>query len=126
MNRFLLSTVAGILTLVLSGPAWAGGHGHSYGHSSGGSHNVVSHGGTSYHTRYGTKFSHGHYFSGRHQHFWTSSRWSGRYGRNVYWYPGNASWYYWDAALNGYYPLSYLAIAPPDAPVAPPDGPPVP
>lgn len=127
MNRLLLSAVAGILTLALSSPAWAGGHGHSYGSSSGGSHSFVSHSGTSrsyttntsYHTRFGTKFSHGYYFSGPNHHFWTSRNWSSRYGCYCYWYPGNSSWYYWSAAQNGYYPIGYIAIAPPVVTVVP-------
>ena len=119
MNRFLLSTVAGMLLLTLSSSAHAGGHGHSYSSSKsfGGSYRFST--ASSYHLRYGTPFSHGYYFYGLNNHFWTSSGWSSRYGCNLYWYPGNSSWYYWSGALNGYYPIGYITIAPPVATVVP-------
>jgi hypothetical protein len=156
MSRFLLSAVAGALTLALSGTAQAG-HGHSSSHSySGGSSYSKYNGGTfhtsnyskfnagttrsfsttnSYHLKYGTKFSYGYYFSGRNNHFWSSYSFSRRYGCYCYWYPALSCWYYWYAPGNCYYPISYITVAPPVAvagpvasvpPPAGPAGPPTP
>jgi hypothetical protein len=127
MSRFFVSAAVGTLALALSGPAWAGSHGHSPSHSSGGSYTFAAHGSLShnyaiskpYHLQYGTKFSHGYYFYGPNHHFWTSTYWSSRYGCNCYWCPSACCWYYWCAPRYCYYPISYIAIAPPYAVAAP-------
>jgi len=128
MYRLVLSAVAGVLTLALSNPAQAG---HNGGRSSSMSSHSMSNGSTyhstshnystsnSYHMQYGKKFSHGYYFSGSNHPSWSSSCWSSRYGCNCYWYPGTSCWYYWCAPQCCYYPVSYIAIAPPCASCVP-------
>jgi hypothetical protein len=131
MVRFLLPTVAAALTLALTGPAHAhgpsypGGISHSYG-------SRTSWNGPSYAQHYGTPLGHGYSFSARN-FYWSSRRWSSRYGFYSYWNPYVNSWYYWNPARSSYYPLSYLKGMPPTmaAPTPPrgslpPAGPPVP
>jgi hypothetical protein len=76
--------------------------------------------GHSYFSHYGTRFSHGYYFR-RNNFYWNRSWWSDRYGCYYYWNPYASGWYYWYAPGSCYYPISYIASAPPAvvAPVPP-------
>ena len=144
MSRFLLSAVAGVLSLALTSPA----HAHGPSHGGGGarptftSHNRSSFNSThrqSFVQRYGRRMSHGYSFNARN-FYWNSRRWSSRYGCYCYWCPYVNSWYYWSASQASYYPLSYITVVPPTVVVPtpgiggpagpggmmPPPGPPVP
>ena len=127
MSRFLLTAFAGLATLVLTSPAHAGGRGYS-GSVSHVSHNYsTTHNVSTFRTfstphsfvqKYGTKFSHGYYFSSKN-FYYNTRRWSSRYGCYCYWCPYVNSWYYWSPAQTCYYPLSYITVAPPTVVVAP-------
>src|SRR5204862_154732 len=65
-----------------------------------------------------TRFSHGHYYTGRSHRHWTHYYWNPRYGCNFYWDPWASSYYYWYAPEERYYPASYVGIAPPPQAVA--------
>ena len=123
MSRFLISAVAGVLTLALTSPAHAHGHGHATGmrstsisHNQSSVHSLNNH---SFVQKYGTKMSHGYSFSSRN-FYWNSRCWSGRYGCYCYWCPYVNCWYYWCASQTCYYPVSYITIAPPTVIVTPP------
>jgi hypothetical protein len=127
MSRLLLITAA-VLSLALVNPAQARGPGHSYS----GSFHSSYRSGPSYFSHYGTRFSHGYYF-GRNNFYWNRSYWYSRYGCYCYWNPYASSWYYWYAPGSCYYPISYIAVAPPPAGVPagpggtmPPAAPPLP
>jgi hypothetical protein len=114
MSRFLLSVVAGVLTLALASPAHAHGHAGAVRSTFSSPNRSAFH---SLNTRsfaqtYGRRIDHGYAFSARN-FYWNRRYWSSRYGRYCYWCPYVNSWYYWNAAQASYYPLSYLSGVPP-------------
>jgi hypothetical protein len=123
MSRFLLTAVAGVLTLALTSPAHAHGPSHvggvrttSISHNQPSIHSLT---GQSFVQKYGRKLSHGYAFSARH-FYWSSRYWSSRYGCYCYWCPYVNGWYYWCASQTCYYPLSYITVVPPTVVVTPP------
>jgi hypothetical protein len=75
-----------------------------------GSHSKGGHSGygKDYRQRYGTRFSHGYYYSGRHHNHWTYRCWYSRYGCECYYCPSACCWYYWSEPRNCYLPVSYI------------------
>ncbi len=104
--RSILMSAALLTTLALANTASAG---HAGGHpaSSGHSNHTISH------NSYGTKFSGGHYYSGRNWNHWTYQCYSSRYGCNCFYCPYTYAWYYWCQPSNCFYPVSYYNSAPP-------------
>jgi hypothetical protein len=66
-----------------------------------------------YNLKYGTKFSRGYYYKGRHHRHWSYRYWS--YGHRCWYYydPCCRCCYYWCATDSCYYPTSCIDNSPP-------------
>src|SRR5262249_36904819 len=70
-----------------------------------GSHSWKSN--SNYHLKYGTKFSQGYYYKGKHHDHWSYCRFDHRYGCDIYWDPCCYCWYYYCLPSDCYFPVSY-------------------
>ena len=121
MKKFLMGVALAMTALALAATAEAAGpRGNSRENSHDG--HVSSYRGSSfrsdYHTRYGTKFSHGYYYSGREHNHWTYRYFWSQYGCDCYWCPNTSCWYYWSEPRCCYLPVSCAPIAPPTSSAA--------
>jgi hypothetical protein len=66
-----------------------------------------------YHTKHGSKFSHGFCYKGSHHCHWSSWCWSPKWGCYHYWCPATCCYYYWYAPGGCFYPVTYIEYAPP-------------
>jgi hypothetical protein len=71
------------------------------------------HGYNDYHLTYGTKFSHGYYYTGRYHSHWSYRYWCGRYNCWYYYDPCCHCSYYWYAPSNCWYPEGYASVCEP-------------
>jgi hypothetical protein len=101
MRRFLLSAAVVGLSLALGGTAKAGDRGHSHGSFKG------SFSSSSYHVKFGTKFSGGYYYKGRDHNHWSRRSWDDRYGCYRFYCPYTYCYYYWCEPDGCYYPWDY-------------------
>jgi hypothetical protein len=60
-----------------------------------------------YHLSYGTRFSHGYYYHGRHHYHWGHRYYHHRYRCWCYWCPSTRGYYYYYRRHNRFYPMSY-------------------
>jgi hypothetical protein len=58
--------------------------------------------------KFGTKFEHGYFYSGKYHDHWSHYCWYPSYGCYLYYDPCVYSWYYWCAPAYCYYPVSYV------------------
>jgi hypothetical protein len=135
MRRFLTISAAVVLGLVATPATQAGGkvvhttvaH-NKIGHSTVAHNTLVS---TkvavgvgshprNYLTTHGVKFNGGYFYKGINHRQWSRWYWNARYGTYFYFDPFAQSYYYWSATAGCYYPVSYIAVAPPTVIVTPP------
>src|SRR5437762_2773722 len=106
MKKIIAGVVVALGLLAVADTAQARGvRGGSFGRSSVGFKN--------YHTRYGSKFSHGYFYSGRKHLHWTYRSYYPKYRSYCYYCPSACSWYYWCEPKACYYPVRYIEKAPP-------------
>jgi hypothetical protein len=82
---------------------------------------------TRYNHDFGHRFSHGYFYSGRRHYHWGWSYYNPRFRTTFYYDPGFQTYYYWSAPRNAFFPISYIADAPPTddlGPLGDPDAPP--
>jgi hypothetical protein len=75
-----------------------------------------------YHRDYGVRFSGGVFYRGAGHYHWSRYSYSPAWRTTFYFCPSTRAWYYWYAAGDRYYPVSYLSTAVP-VPVGPPTSP---
>jgi hypothetical protein len=96
---------------VASAGSRSGAYGGSWG-ASGGKSWVGGNGGLGVATDadpdYAIRFAGGYYYVGTAHPVWARSVFSVQYNRTIYWNPVLLMWYYWDAAAERWYPVSYL------------------
>jgi hypothetical protein len=54
------------------------------------------------------RFAGGWYYPGRVHPHWSITKFSPVYGRTIYYDPGLTTWFYWNAPVARYYPVSYI------------------
>ncbi len=114
MKRFLNVMAVAVAALALTATAQAGERkGESKGESNGHRGSNFERGGSDYHTRFGTRFSHGYYYSGRDHNHWTYRYFWQQYNCDCYFCPSTSCWYYWCGTRGAYLPVSCINQAPP-------------
>lgn len=90
---------------------------HHHGHWKGGKWHHHHHHGHyhapryyNYHLRFGNRFRFGFFYAGPAHYHWTYSYFDNRYGTVLYYDPYAASYFYWCAPHNRYYPVSYAPL----------------
>jgi hypothetical protein len=53
------------------------------------------------------RFAGGYYYAGRNHPHWTITKFSPIYKTTIYYDPGLTTWFYWNAGVARYYPVSY-------------------
>jgi hypothetical protein len=103
MKTILLTLAATALTLIATSASQASPKASPAHSESGSMHTNFK----DYHLSHGTKFDHGFFYKGKNHEHWGETRFDHRFGCNVYWDRGLATWFYWCERDICFYPVSY-------------------